>query len=89
MSGVARDRFGAPVTGAVATLLDPVGRQVGRAFSGGDGHFHIPITGVVGHGVLVVGHSLHRPLTRRIDLADRTHLELSLAGRPPVASTVG
>ncbi|WP_308252097.1 MFS transporter [Pseudonocardia sp. KRD291] len=61
------DDRGAPLPGAVATLIDTQGRQVGRARCGPDGHYDLVAASGTSHQ-LVIGASGCHPEGRRVTL---------------------
>ena len=86
--GFVTTRSGAGIGGAVVTLTDPRGDQVGRAVSDADGgyEFHLPTGGTY---LLVVAAGPHTPSATMVAVADRpTRHDVGLGGGAEIAGTV-
>jgi len=86
--GFVTTRSGAGIGGAVVTLTDPRGDQVGRAVSDADGgyEFHLPTGGTY---LLVVAAGPHTPSATMVAVADRpTRHDVALGGGAEIAGTV-
>jgi len=86
--GFVTTRSGAGIGGAVVTLTDPRGDQVGRAVSDADGgyEFHLSTGGTY---LLVVAAGPHTPSATMVAVADRpTRHDVALGGGAEIAGTV-
>ncbi|MDD7933378.1 carboxypeptidase-like regulatory domain-containing protein [Actinomycetospora straminea] len=85
LSGAVRDAAGRAVAGATLTLVDPTGREAGRAVSTDDGDFDLRADGPGDH-LLVTGAPGLAPSAQRIVLLDgrttRSDVVLDLAAEP-------
>ncbi|WP_285586214.1 MFS transporter [Actinomycetospora sp. NBRC 106378] len=80
--GVVRDAEGRPVAGAVTTVIDAGGAQLGRTETDSDGAFSASVDGVA-HVIVLVNDPAHQPSARRVAVGE--HVELALVRRAAVA----
>nr|WP_020498006.1 MFS transporter [Sciscionella marina] len=79
---------GEPLPGAVVTLIDTAGRQVGRADAGSDGGFRLAAP-TVGRYVLIASADAHQPEASPITVGeDSLEVDLLLAGTAELAGVV-
>ncbi|GAA1667595.1 MFS transporter [Fodinicola feengrottensis] len=77
-----------PIPGAVLTLIDSAGRQLGRGRSGPDGAFDLPTPGR-GSYVLIARAASHQPQATLVSVGDvPAHLEVVLIGTSGLTGVV-
>lgn len=88
--GVVRDGRGLPVPGAITTVIDAAGAQLGRAQADPGGRFAMTLdparTGRGEHVIVLVSAPGHHPRARRVPAAGGPALELALVRRDTVAA---
>jgi MFS family permease len=88
--GVVRDGRGLPVPGAITTVIDAAGAQLGRAQADPGGRFAMTLeyarTSPGEHVIVLVSAPGHHPRARRVPAAGGPALELALVRRDTVAA---
>jgi EmrB/QacA subfamily drug resistance transporter len=86
--GYVRQPGGTPLAGATVTLIDPSGRQAGRARTGADGAYQIPAPGA-GTYTLIAMANAHQPHALAVHIGGQpVEVDVLLAGASRLAGTV-